>query len=41
MFDQVRRLLGMAYNVKFCRTCNARERIIIDGRCVICGRDPR
>lgn len=21
---------------KFCRTCNARDRIIINGRCVIC-----
>lgn len=24
----------------FCRTCNARERVIDRGRCVVCGRPP-
>lgn len=29
------------HRLEFCSTCNARERIIVDGRCLICGNAPR
>lgn len=30
----------MKHDLKFCRTCNARARIIICGRCVVCDEHP-
>lgn len=26
--------------LKFCQTCNARERVITHGRCLVCGNPP-
>lgn len=30
----------MNRRLKFCRTCNCRERVIEYGKCIICGHDP-
>lgn len=31
----------MSHRLAFCSTCNARERAIVAGRCVVCGWSPR
>lgn len=31
----------MKTETSFCQTCNARDRVIDHGKCVVCGFDPR
>lgn len=28
------------WETKFCLTCNCRERVIVRGKCIMCGNDP-